>query len=120
MPARSSKVTEPETSSLSNPAVARCAEAWDRTYHLASIDPEDDSLEPSHNNSDFFACQQADIAFRNAMPPLCGYQNIQNFIACVAYARLRKIIYPDDAGELLFAAQVALSAIRAQRGQPKA
>ena len=114
-----STAAEPETPSLANSAIARCAVAWDRTYDLASIDPDDDSLEPEHHNHDFFACRQAAIAFRKAMPPLSGHQNIQDFIACVTYALLSGIMNPDEAKELFGAAQVALSAIRAEPRQPK-
>ena len=117
------------TTALSNPAVARCDLAWERIYDLVSTssndpndapsEPNEDQEEEGDNDDDFFARQRAALAFRLAMPPLSGYQNIQDFIACVTYARLQKIIDREDASELLHAAQVALSAIRAQPRQPK-
>lgn len=59
------------------------------------------------------------IAFRNTLPPLCGEDNIRDFIACVAYALVKDILLPIVCTNYLDAAKVALSAVRAHRRQPK-
>jgi hypothetical protein len=48
------------------------------------------------------------------MPALSGYQGVCDFIACVAQGQVLGVFAADDAAKLLFAAQVALSALRAQ------
>ena len=98
--------TENDTSAPvpENPAVVRCMSAWERVYR-----------EESENGQErFHACQKADKAYRNAMPPLAGYENICDFIACTAYAMLKCIILGEQSAKLLYAAQVALSAVRCQ------
>jgi hypothetical protein len=97
-----------------NPAVARCAKAWHRTFELASIAPGDDRLAPQSNSDNFFAHQQAAIAFRDAMPPLCGQQNVSDFIACTTFALLKKIIDTNEFVRLLHAAKIALDSLRMQ------
>jgi hypothetical protein len=53
------------------------------------------------------------------MPPLCGAENIRNFIACVARAMLTETIKGTDATRLLYAAQVAQAALdRPASGKP--
>ena len=49
-------------------------------------------------------------AFRSAMPPLLGAENIRDFIACVTQGMLIGVIENKDATKLLYAAQVAFSA----------
>jgi hypothetical protein len=92
-----------------NPAVARCMNAWTRTY----------KEERAKRKSDFEASQQAEKAYRDAMPPLAGYENIRDFIACVANAMLIDAIMDDRGTKLLYAAQVALSTLRRQPSAPK-
>ena len=60
------------------------------------------------------ASVEADTAFRNALPPLSGYENICDFVACIAHAILIEAIQMEQASKLLYAAQIALSAIRCQ------
>lgn len=110
----SSKTTAP---SLTNPAVARCAKAWERTYdRLVSAAP---NQEKAAEDIEDFAREQAEVAFRHALPPLCGEDNIRDFIACVAYALVTEILVPIVCTDYFDAAKVALSAIRANRCQPK-
>ena len=78
-----------ESENSKNQALERCVQAWQRTFDLASIDPDDDSLAPPDDDSTLFANQQASLAFRDAMPPLAGYENIRDFIACTTYAMLK-------------------------------
>jgi hypothetical protein len=50
---------------------------------------------------------EARQAYRRAMPPLSGSQNISDFVACVAYGMLIEAIRGADAARLLSAAQIA-------------
>lgn len=95
-----------------NQAVARCVKAWHRTYGLASIAPGDRRLAPEDQNGNYFAREQAAIAFRDAMPPLCGPENISDFIACVTFGMLKNVFSAAESMRLLEAAKTALSALR--------
>jgi hypothetical protein len=57
-----------------------------------------------------FAGRAADKAYREAMPPLSGHQNILDFIACTAHGMLIEAINENACAKLIYAAQVALSA----------
>jgi len=87
--------------SLKNPAVALCNEAWLKIHGA--------TLERTKNVYTAERC--AGIAFRLAMPPLSGYQNICDFIACAGYGILLGAIKEKNAGRLLYAAQVALATV---------
>ena len=87
--------------SLKIPAVALCNEAWVK-IHAAT-------RERSKNLYTAERC--AAVAFRLAMPPLSGYQNICDFIACAGYGMLLGAIKERNAGKLLYAAQVALATV---------
>ena len=52
------------------------------------------------------------------MPLLAGYENIRDFIACLAHGILIDAIPRDKGGQLLYAAQVAMAVI--QRDQKPA
>jgi hypothetical protein len=80
-----------------NPAVARCLTAWVRTTNA----------ERARGKSKFEASEEANCAYRRAMPPLSGHENICDFIACVTYAMIVHIFQDDTATKLLYAAQVA-------------
>ena len=102
--------------SLSNPAVAHCARAWERTRkRILSAAPDEGK---DVDDWEDFAREKAEAAFRNALPPLCGEDNIRDFIACVAYALVNEIILPIVCTDYMEAAKVALSAVRAHRRQP--
>jgi hypothetical protein len=101
--------TNESSPASANPAVARCMNAWTRTY----------KEEKAKHKSNFEASQQAEKAYRNAMPSLSGYENIRDFIACVANAMLIGAIMSDQGTKLLYAAQVALSTLRHQPAAPK-
>jgi len=85
-----------------NPAVQRCYLARKR------------SLEASQKKGlgDYVAKVNANVAFRNAMPDLSGYENIRDFIACVTYGMLFDIIDSVEGPKFLYAAQVAIGALR--------
>jgi hypothetical protein len=82
-----------------NPAVARCMSAWTSAYK-------------ANRKNEYEAEQAAALAYCNAMPRLCGYENICNFIACVAHGILIDVFERKNSTKLLYAAQVALSSVR--------
>ncbi len=89
-----------------NPALDRCRAAWQQTF---------DEYMRKHARRDgvvsarYDANKEAGIAYCGAMPPLIGAENIRDFIACVAYGILIAAIPQDRAGQLLYAAQVAVT-----------
>jgi hypothetical protein len=87
--------------SLKNPAVALCNEVWVK-IHAATLE---------RTKNLYTAERCAGVAFRLAMPPLSGYQNICDFIACAGYGILLGAIKERNAGKLLYAAQVALATV---------
>jgi hypothetical protein len=87
--------------SLTNPAVALCVEVWQK-IHRATWE---------QTSNPYTAERCAGKAYRLAMPPLTGYQNICDFIACAGYGILLGAIKPTAGTKLLYAAQVALGAI---------
>jgi len=89
----------------SNPAVKICSEAYERAYKAAR----------RQSDSKLYAVDQAEMAFRKAMPKLSGQENINDFIACVAYGMLIKAIEGPEGARLLYAAQVANSTVRTRR-----
>ena len=89
------------TSVSENPAVARCRSAWWTAYRHSE-----------ENDKGVFPSVAAHRAFREAMPPLAGAQNIRDFIACVAYGMLIRAIEGPDAARLLYAAQIAHAAVQ--------
>jgi hypothetical protein len=92
-----------------NPAVAWCRQAYAQAFQASK----------SQGSSQYEAERHGADAYRKAMPPLCGAENIRNFIACVARAMLTEMMNGADATRLLYAAQVAQAAIdRPAPGKP--
>ena len=87
--------------SLKNPAVALCTEVWQK-IHAATL---------KQTGNVYTADRCAGKAFRLAMPPLSGYQNICDFIACAGYAMLLGAIKEENGTKLLYAAQIALATL---------
>jgi hypothetical protein len=85
-----------------NPAVQRCCEALER------------SLEESRANgkANYYEEEHADQAYMNAMPHLSGYENIRDFIACVTHGMVIGAIDHIEGPKLLYAAQIAVGALR--------
>lgn len=108
---------QPESENLHNEALDRCVKAWRRTFDLAYIDPDDDSLAPPDDDDTLFAREQASLSFRDAMPPLAGFDNIRDFIACTTYAMLKRIFAKDECQQLFGAAKIAMALLRAQAKQ---
>jgi len=86
---------------LKNPAVALCNEAWGKIFK-AALDQKFDL-----DGAEHFAGE----AYRRAIPPLSGYQNVCDFKACIGYGMLLGAIKPETGTKLLYAAQLALGAI---------
>ena len=86
---------------LKDPVIGRCSGIWTTIFRA--------TLDKTSSISDANRC--ANAAFRLALPPLSGYQNICDFIACVSYGILLGAIKPDMGTKLLYGAQVALGAI---------
>ena len=90
-----------------NPSVARCVRAWNRAYHkkLKELDEDDDDTEYEANEA-------GKRYFLRAMPPLAGYVNIRDFIACITYAELLEIIRHTEAVHYFEAAKFAVGALQ--------
>jgi hypothetical protein len=92
----------PLAQSIRTPAVQRCRDARDRSL-LESR---------AMNLSESKTRDRAQDAYVEAMPDLAGYHNIRDFIACVSAGVLSGDISPIHSPGLLYAAQVAISALR--------
>ena len=92
-----------------NPAIVRCMKAWDRVMQA----------ELAHGKSWSYASVEARQPYRSAMPSLFGYENICDFIACVARGLLLGAITGEDSTILLYAAQVALATVPRQPAASK-
>lgn len=88
----------------SNPAVAFCCRVTMMVYSQAR----------QEGDCDRTARTKSGRAFRLAMPLLIGKRNIRDFIACTTHGLLLQLIPKDEAGKLLYAAQVAQRACRAR------
>jgi hypothetical protein len=97
-----------EGCALSNTSVALCWQAWVVGYRK--------SIE--QGKSEESARKFASRAYRAAMPPLAGIDNINNFIACVAHGILIDAINTTEGSRLLYAAQVASTTTRPQAPKP--
>lgn len=87
-------------------AIKRCCTAWQLSYD-AYLEDTDGS-----GTDKIFAAHLAGPAYCNAMPPLTSLASIRDFIACTAHGILIEAIPQKMANQLLFAARVALSALR--------
>ena len=83
-------------------AIQRCCNARDL------------SLQESRDKkrSHFDTQERANKEYQAAMPELSGYQNIRDFIACVSYGTIAGGVHPIESSQLLYSAQVAISALR--------
>jgi hypothetical protein len=103
-PTQSPAAPQPSSAATANPAVARCLSAWDPIY----------KAEIAKGHHRITATRVAAPFYCNAMPQLCGYDNIRDFVACAAHGILIGAIDGNSAGKLLYAAQVALATTRRQ------
>jgi len=90
-------------------ATRHCSRAWKRAYdeYMREHDGE-----PCNT---VFARREGHAAFRNAMPVLGDRQSIRDFIACTAYGVQIGAINREQSGQLLYAAQVAITALPRER-----
>jgi hypothetical protein len=93
-------------------AVARCHTEWKAIYDaiLREFSDRMDDLATSVTVK-LRARKEAKTAYYNAMPPLSSRENIQGYIACVAHGVLVGAISESACSKLLYAAQVAISAL---------
>ena len=87
----------PPDAALANAAVARCCDAGSAAQRAAS------ARQLSNYDSNIAIHQ----AYRKAMPPLAGPDNIRDFVACVAHGMLSGVFTSSESSKLLYAAQVA-------------
>ncbi len=88
-------------------AVKRCCDAWQRAFNAYM-----DNADPENSMEDLWAAKDAAKAYSNAMPMLAGHQGVRDFIACAAHGILIGAIPPEKSGQLLYAAQVAVSTLQ--------
>jgi len=91
-----------------NAAVARCIRAYQRAYKTALDEDE----------SKYSAQKAGEEAYLRALPPLSGYENIRDFIACITYSDLTEVISHPKADHFLESAKVALALVRYEPRQP--
>jgi hypothetical protein len=108
LPPTELKVGDRTNPVFANPAVARCAEAWKRVY----------DEEIRHGTHHVVAEFEAHKVFKYNLPPLTSHRNITDYIACVAYGIAIGAMLQHDGTKLLYAAQVALVALRSQAKKP--
>ncbi len=95
-----------DTFAESNPAVARCCNAYREAYRAALENRENRGYgmtEEEHYEPD----AEGEQAYADALPPLLGVRSIRNFIACVAHGSAKGMLGGSDASRLLYAAQIA-------------
>jgi hypothetical protein len=85
-----------------NAAVQRCCAARECSLQNSRAKRHDD----------YDTKRSAAEAYRNAMPHLSGYENIRDFIACAAHGMLIGAVDAIEGPKFLYAAQVALGALR--------
>ena len=95
-------------------AVKRCCAAWRRSYNACMEKGRGGGADKISA-----ARHQAGAAYCDAMPLLAGYENIRDFIACMAHGILIGAIPASKSGQLLYAAQVALSTVHREPKPPK-
>lgn len=99
-------------SAESNPAVARCCEAYREAYSTALENREPKKYEEDDEEYLREAHLAGEQAYVDEMPPLLGVRNIRNFIACAAHGSAKGMLDGNDASRLLYAARVAFSTRR--------
>lgn len=95
-------------------ALKRCRAAWQRAYNSTM------AANGNRSSEEWCAVDNARRAYCNALPLLYGYEGIRDFIACVAHGIVIEAVPPEKTGQLLYAAQVAISSLSHQPKPPKA
>jgi hypothetical protein len=89
-------------------ALKRCRAAWQRAYNATM------AANGNRPSEEWQAVDNADKAYCNALPLLYGYEGIRDVIACVAHGVVIGAVPPEKTGQLLYAAQVAISSLSQQ------
>ena len=89
-----------EQMSPPNPAILRCCNAW-ITAHQNAL---------AKGTNPVSALLRGNEAYRAAMPPLSGAENIRDYIACLAHGMASRTIILSVGAGLLSVARTALSA----------
>lgn len=100
----------PSDDKRSRAAIKRCCDAWQRAFNKFLKEKN-----VSGDAANVFAAHRAAPAYCQAMPPLAGYENICDFIACAAHGILLDAIPEKRANQLLYAAQVALATLNREQ-----
>ncbi|HVN92186.1 MAG TPA: hypothetical protein VMT38_00745 [Terracidiphilus sp.] len=102
----SGDLEEPPERLMDNKSVAKCIRAWHVAY-------ENECAKLPRGESDEDARETANQAFLDAMPPVAGYENICDFIACVNQAYMWDVVCLTRSKLMFTAAKLALAAIHA-------
>ena len=108
----SAQVPDPEPEHI-QAAIRRCRAAWQRAYK-SEMDKTG-----GNDDDDVFAAFYGGKAYRRAMPILSNYESIQAYIACAAHGLLIGAIPPEESGQILYAAQVAIGSLNFSPKSPK-
>jgi hypothetical protein len=99
-----------------NEVIVNCMHAWNYAYKKEAADLDDDE-------SDYPAQKAGNEAYLRATPPLVGYENICQFIACINFAVMTDIITYSDAKHYRANAKLALTAVlrkpKPSAGEPR-
>ena len=105
-----------------NSAICRCVRAWNRAF-----DKRLDELRRGAKGDS--ATAVAKDAFLRQLPPLAGFKNVRDFIACLTYGEAVDILCHYEVVNFLESAKAALSVLRhgdarqalksRRRGRPK-
>jgi len=95
-------------------ALRRCSAAWRRAFKASM-----DESSPEECMADVVAAHEGHLAYCNAMPLFAGREGVRDFIACAAHGILIGAIPPQKSAPLLYAAQVAIAALRSDRKPSK-
>src|SRR5271166_3304402 len=82
---------EPNDRASEHPAVCHCINAWNRALNKAEAEGEDNCE----------ARLRARAAYLRSMPPLAGFENVRDYIACVSFAQVAEVIVSFQAESLL-------------------
>jgi hypothetical protein len=82
-------------------AIDVCVSAWNSAH---------DERNEDEDSSDWDCQKAGNEAYLKAVPPLSGYKNICDFIACINYASIIGVIAHNEATHYLGNAKIALSA----------
>jgi hypothetical protein len=98
-----------DRTSLAARAAAHCHDEWHHAYQLAK-----DKGRPQQK-----ALRMASVAYKLAMPRMDSLTAIRAAIACIAQGISLEVFDGRDGSQLLYAAQVAMSTLKAKGAKKK-